>query len=41
MTQAPDHLPARLRDLIAECCHVELDARRAVREVEQHGPCPC
>lgn len=27
--------------LIAECCRVELDVRRAVRAVEQHGPCPC
>lgn len=31
----------RLGELIAECCRVELDVRRAVRTVEQHGPCPC
>ncbi|MFI6317559.1 RNA polymerase sigma factor SigZ [Nonomuraea sp. NPDC050556] len=32
---------ARLGELIAECCRVELDVRRAVRHVEPHGPCPC
>lgn len=31
----------QLGELIAECCRVELDVRRAVRAVEQHGPCPC
>jgi RNA polymerase sigma-70 factor, ECF subfamily len=31
----------RLGALIAQCCRVELDARRAVRSVDQHGPCPC
>jgi RNA polymerase sigma-70 factor (ECF subfamily) len=31
----------RLGALIAECCRVELDARRGIRAVRQHGPCSC
>ncbi|TMR98459.1 sigma-70 family RNA polymerase sigma factor [Nonomuraea basaltis] len=31
----------QLGDLLTACCQVELDARKAVRSVENHGPCPC
>lgn len=31
----------QLGDLLGACCRVELDARKAVRSVEKHGPCPC
>jgi RNA polymerase sigma-70 factor (ECF subfamily) len=31
----------QLGDLLAACCRIELDARKAVRSVEKHGPCPC
>ncbi|WP_327587875.1 hypothetical protein OHA25_13410 [Nonomuraea sp. NBC_00507] len=31
----------QLGDLLTACCQVELDARKAVRSVENRGPCPC
>lgn len=31
----------QLGDLLMTCCRVELDARKAIRSVEKHGPCPC
>jgi hypothetical protein len=30
----------QLRDLLLDCCHVELDQRRAVTEIQpRRGPC--